>query len=131
MELIDTLLNFPERILDTFIMFIDMIKNTLIGLSKFYDLLMEFDGKVVAMADNCGATEFDGLPVIKAIATFHYVVGDVIFYLVYLFILFGCLWTIYKLDLLIIKFVKMLFDQLTNGISSKGQTTTVLTKVFK
>ena len=131
MNIIESLLKAPQGILDNFLTLLDMIKNALTGLSMFYNLLKEFDDKVVAMVDNCGASEFDGLPVVKAIATFHYVVGDIIFYLIYLVILFGCLWTIYKLVVLMYNLAKMLFNQLSNGVSSKGQLTSLLSKVFK
>lgn len=131
MNIIESLLKAPQGILDNFLTLLDMIKNALTGLSMFYNLLKEFDDKVVAMVDNCGTNEFDGLPVVKAIATFHYVVGDIIFYLIYLVILFGCLWTIYKIVVLMYNLAKMLFNQLSNGVSSKGQLTSLLSKVFK
>lgn len=131
MNLIDELGNAGNRLLDFFQNFIDMITTAIVALKSFYDMLDEFDQRVVAMVDNCGATEFDGLPVVEAISTFHYVVGDVIFYLIYLVVLFGCLWTIFKLVLLIYAKVKEFMSQLTSGVTSKAQFSTVLTKIFK
>ena len=79
------------------------------ALYVFYDSLKEFDDRIVVMVENCGSTEIDGLPVIKAIATYRYVVGDAVFYLMYVVVLFGCLITVWKLVLLIIHyFMKLL-----------------------
>lgn len=100
--MIDNSLEAPSKLIQYFNDFVDMLKTAIYAMTTFYNMLVDFDNRIVAMVDNCGSTEFDGLPVNKAIATVHYVVGDVIFYLLYMLILFGCLFTIYKLIWLII-----------------------------
>lgn len=82
---------------------LDAISTAIFALYEFYDLLKNFDNRIISMTDSCGATEFDGVPVVKAIATYHYVVGDIVFYLMYLIILFGCLLTIWKIIILLYK----------------------------
>lgn len=77
------------------------------------------------------STEFDGLPVNKAIATVHYVVGDVIFYLLYMLILFGCLFTIYKLIWLIIDCVINFITQLKGGTLNPVSFSSLIGKLFK
>lgn len=131
MNLIDKLSDAGSKLLDFFQNFIDMIATAIDALKSFYDMLDEFDKRVVAMVDNCGTTEFDGLPVVEAISTFHYVVGDIIFYLIYLVVLFGCLWTIFKLVLLIYAKVKEFISQLSSGVTSKTQFSSMLTKIFR
>lgn len=131
MNLIETLESAGDKFLDFFQDFIDMITTAIEALKTFYELLDDFDNRIVAMVDNCGATEFDGLPVVEAISTFHYVVGDVIFYLIYIIVLYGCLWTIFKLLLLIYAKIKDLTSQLSGGVVSKVQFSSLLSKIFK
>ena len=131
MNPIESLMDAPAKLKEFFQNFIDMIATAIEALKTFYDLLQEFDERVVSMVDNCGSTEFDGLPVVEAISTFHYVVGDVIFYLIYIVVLFGCLWTIFKLVLLIYSHVRDFIAQLSGGVVSSTQFSTLLTKLFK
>lgn len=131
MNLLEGLENIGSDLLDFFQTFVDMIVNAISAMQTFYELLDEFDTRVVAMVDECGTNEFTGLPVKEAIGTFRYVVGDVIFYLIYLVVLFGCLWTIFKLVILIYAKVKEFTSQLSGGITSKAQFSTLLSKVFR
>lgn len=131
MNLIDVLSDAPSALKNFFQDFINMIATTIQALKSFYDTLDEFDKRIVSMVDNCGTSEFDGLPVVKAIATYHYVVGDVVFYLIYIVVLFGCLWTIFKLVLLIYKYVRDMVSQLSGGVISSTQFSTLITKLFK
>lgn len=131
MKVVEDLVNAASSLLDFFGEIVNSIVSAFDGLAMFYYMLIEFDGRIVAMIDNCGSKEFSGMPINKAIATFHYVVGDIIFYLIYLVVLFGCLWTVYKIVLVIYNYLKMYVSQLSDGASSKGQMTNVLTKLFR
>lgn len=131
MNLIDKLSSAPSALKNFFQEFIDMIATAIKALQSFYDTLDKFDKRIVAMVDNCGTTEFDGLPVVEAIATYHYVVGDVVFYLIYIVVLLGCLWTIFKIVLLIYKYVREFISQLSGGVVSSAQFSSLLTKLFK
>lgn len=120
-----------EKLLQFFDDFIDMVQTALVALKTFHDMLDEFDQRIVAMVDNCGSSEFNGLPVNKAIATYHYAVGDVVFYLMYMVILIGCLFTIYKIVLLIFKAVRNAIDHFTGGSISSVGFTGIISKLFK
>ena len=131
MNLIDKLSGAPAALKNFFEDFVNMIVTAIQALESFYDALDKFDKRIIAMVDNCGASEFDGMPVVKAIATYHYVVGDVVFYLIYIVVLFGCLWTIFKLVLLIYKSVRDMISQLSGGVISSTQFSAMITKLFK
>ncbi len=131
MNIIDNPLEAPSKLIQFFNDFVDMLKTAIYAMNTFYNMLVDFDNRIVAMVDNCGSTEFDGLPVNKAIATVHYVVGDVIFYLLYMLILFGCLFTIYKLIWLIIDCVINFITQLKGGTLSTVNFSSLVGKLFK
>lgn len=131
MNIIDNPLEAPSKLIQFFNDFVDMLKTAIYAMNTFYNMLVNFDNRIVAMVDNCGSTEFDGLPVNKAIATVHYVVGDVIFYLLYMLILFGCLFTIYKLIWLIIDCVINFITQLKGGTLSTVNFSSLVGKLFK
>lgn len=131
MNIIDNPLEAPSKLIQFFNDFVDMLKTAIYAMNTFYNMLVDFDNRIVAMVDNCGSTEFDGLPVNKAIATVHYVVGDVIFYLLYMLILFGCLFTIYKLIWLIIDCVINFITQLKGGTLSTVNFSSIVGKLFK
>ncbi len=129
--MIDNSLEAPSKLIQYFNDFVDMLKTAIYAMTTFYNMLVDFDNRIVAMVDNCGSTEFDGLPVNKAIATVHYVVGDVIFYLLYMLILFGCLFTIYKLIWLIIDCVINFITQLKGGTMNPVSFSSLIGKLFK
>ena len=60
-----------DKLVQFFNDFIDMVQTALVALKTFHDMLEEFDQRIVSMVDNCGSSEFNGLPVNKAIATYH------------------------------------------------------------
>ncbi len=128
--LVNELSEIPSKIIDFFMYIVDMIFSVVDALKTFYDMLVEFDGRIVQMAESCGTSEFTGMPVVEAIGTFRYLVGDVAFYMIYLTILFGCLLTIYKLVVLLYEAVDGLIMQLT-GNNCKALLSSLLNKIFK
>lgn len=118
MNLFSSLSDAASGIVDFFSDFVDMIKTSITALQTFYDMLVDFDERIVNMVDNCGSSEFDGLPVIKAIATYHYAVGDVVFYLMYMVILIGCLFTVYRIVVLLFQALMKLVDLVKSCFSS-------------
>lgn len=119
------------KIMEFFSDLVSMITTALAALDTFLSMLQEFDRRVVRMADSCATSELDGFPVIKAIATYHYAVGDIVFYIMYCVILAGCLFTIYKLIILIYQGTKQFFTSIGTGISSSATWTTIVGKFFK
>jgi hypothetical protein len=118
MNLFDSLSGAASGIVDFFGDFVDMIQTSITALQTFYDMLVDFDDRIVDMVDNCGTSEFDGLPVIKAIATYHYAVGDVVFYLMYMVILLGCLFTIYRIVVLLFQALMKVVDLVKSYFST-------------
>ena len=95
--LVSTPLDIPGKIGSFFQSILDMITSVISALHTLYTTLQEFDAMIIDMADTNGTSQFTGMPVVEAISTFRYLVGDVAFYMIYLTVLFGCLWTIYVL----------------------------------
>ena len=95
--LVSTPLDIPGKIGSFFQSILDMITSVISALHTLYTTLQDFDIMIIDMADTNGTSQFTGMPVVKAISTFRYLVGDVAFYMIYLTVLFGCLWTIYVL----------------------------------
>ena len=95
--LIGSTLDIPGKIVSFFQTILDMITSVISALQTLYTTLQDFDTMIVDMADTNGSSQFSGMPVVEAIGTFRYLVGDVAFYMIYLTVLFGCLWTIYVL----------------------------------
>lgn len=117
-----------EKLMELYDTIVNMIKTSCEALVTFKEGLEDFDKRIVSMVDNCGSTEFDGLPVNKAIATYHYVVGDLIFYLIYIMVLFGCLFTILHLVNLIISKLKGATGNIGSGIFSRGGISSIFSK---
>lgn len=127
--LIDTLIQIPEKVLGFFGYIVEVLASTFEALTLFYQMLDAFDQTIIDMADSCGTSEFINMPILEAIGTFHYLVGDVAFYMIYLSVLAGCLLTIYKLVTLIYEAIDALVYQLT-GSNCKTQIASLLSKIF-
>ena len=112
-----------------FVECVEIVTSAMEALILFCDMLDELDARVVSMVDNCGSSEFVGLPINEAISTFRYVVGDVIFYLLYLAIMFGCLFTIWKLIMLIYSGLKNIKG--SGGFLSPSSFASSFGKIFK
>lgn len=108
------------------------------GLSKIFDIIWQIIGSIVNaiemlykslinitawidnLIDGIISGNIDNLPVLEAIGTYRYLVGDLIFYLTYMLIVTGCLFTIYKLVILIYsEITKMRSSMLFGGILTK------------
>ena len=126
---INALSEIPQKIADFFMVIVDMVISVIDALSTLYSMLQEFDAMVVEMVDSNGVSEFQGMPVVKSISMFRYLVGDVAFYMIYLTVLFGCLWTIYKLVVLLYEAIDALVEQAT-GTSCKSYILSLLSKIF-
>ena len=117
---IGSLTEIPEKIVSFFSSIVDMIVLVLDALQTLYNTLEQFDQTIVSMVDSNGTSEFTGMPV----------VGDMAFYMIYLTVLFGCLWTIYKIVVLLYEAIDALIQQAT-GQTCKGFLSGMLGKFFK
>ena len=128
--LINAISEIPSKILGFFSRIIEMIVMVLDALLTFYEMLLGFDAMIVEMVDSCSFSNYSGMPVVEAISTFRYLVGDVAFYMIYLTVLFGCLMTIYKLVVLLYDAIDALMLQVT-GANCKSLFSNLLSKIFK
>lgn len=95
--------------------FISAIESSVEGLQLACDTINDFDARITTAVDTGFASEFGSLPVADAIGLIRYLVGDPIFYLIYLVILIGCLFTIYKLIVLLYEVVMRIKDIFKTG----------------
>ena len=77
--LIGSTLDIPGKIVGFFQTILDMITSVLSALQTLYTTLQDFDNMIINMADSNGSSQFSGMPVVEAIGTFRYLVGDVAF----------------------------------------------------
>ena len=128
--LVGAVLDIPGKIASFFQTILDMITSVLSALQTLYTTLQDFDNMIINMTDTNGSSQFSGMPVVEAIGTFRYLVGDVAFYMIYLTVLFGCLWTIYVLVTKLYEAMDALISQVT-GYSVKENLSSLLTKLIK
>lgn len=128
--LVGSVLDIPGKIASFFQTILDMITSVLSALQTLYTTLQDFDNMIINMTDTNGSSQFSGMPVVEAIGTFRYLVGDVAFYMIYLTVLFGCLWTIYVLVTKLYEAIDALISQVT-GYSVKENLSSLLTKLIK
>lgn len=128
--LVGSVLDIPGKIASFFQTVLDMITSVLSALQTLYTTLQDFDNMIINMTDTNGSSQFSGMPVVEAIGTFRYLVGDVAFYMIYLTVLFGCLWTIYVLVTKLYEAMDALISQVT-GYSVKENLSSLLTKLIK
>ncbi len=119
-----------DKVLGFFSKIVEGIMTAIEALNTLYEMLCDFDARVIQMAESCGSTEFVGMPVNEAISTFRYLTGDVCFMMIYLTVLFGCLFTIYKLVTLLYEAIDALVLQVS-GVSCKSFFSGLLGKIFK
>lgn len=88
------------------------------SLHRFYDTIGEINGYVRSWT-----TAFSGgesqLPVFTSIGAYRYLVGEGAFYITYIAILCGCLFTIFKLVYILYR----LFEKLQDKIANKNSKT--------
>lgn len=101
MNLLENFSNFFSWLSGVFTDFVNSILSAVDGLKLAYEQLLALDNKIVAAIDSNFSSEFGRLPVVDAIGNVRFLIGDTIFYIIYIFVLFGCLFTIIKIVTLI------------------------------
>lgn len=123
--------NILDAVADFFSFIFVFFKNLVSALTNFYNVLIEINTYVIDLGNSAQSGITGGLPILESVGAYRYLMGDPIFYLTYLLVLVGCLFTIYKLVLLLIKS----FKDMKNSISSNGKTSysllSMLEKIFK
>ncbi len=129
-DLFGSIDDIPSKVVDFFGDIIDIIASVLDALKTFYQMLEDFDATIVAMTESCGSSEFAGMPILDAIGMIRYLVGDIVFYMMYAGILFGCLFAVYKLVVLLFEALEGLVMQVS-GVSCKAYFGSLVGKLFK
>ena len=129
MSFIETFEGIGTAIIEVVQLILDAFVSVFNALNEFYNMLKEFNGMIIAMTKDPSSST--GLPVVEAIGVFRYLVGDMAFYVIYMAVLFGCLFTIYKLVCLLMEAYHALKEQTTAGSYSSNALVEMLTKFFK
>ncbi len=130
MDLLQNISDIPAYLKDFFFDIVEMIGSILDALLTFYAMLNDFDDTIVGMTKDCGTSEFTGMPIMDAIGMIRYLVGDVVFYMMYAGILIGCLFVVYKLVVLLYEAIDSLVVTVT-GTSCGSYFNKLVDKLFK
>ncbi len=130
MDLLQNIADIPSKAVEFFEDIIEMIGSVLDALLTFYTMLDDFDQTIVGMTEDCGTSEFSGMPIMDAIGMIRYLVGDVVFYMMYAGILIGCLFVVYKLVVLLYEAIDSLVESVT-GTSCTSFFNSLVNKLFK
>ena len=129
MALLETLEDVFSGVTNVVGLIFDAFVNVHDSLNEFYNMLKDFNNTVIAITKD--PSTGTGLPVVESIGVFRYLVGDRAFFVIYMVILFGCLFTIYKLVCLIVEAFHALKEQASAGSYSASHLTGLLNKIFK
>ena len=129
MEWIETITNIPNKIIEIISLILSAFAEVSAALQDFYTTLVELKDTVLGMVVD--PSSGSGLPVYEAIGMVRYLVGDVIFHIIYIVILIGCLTTIYKLVCLIMEGWHALKEQVSAGSYSGNAISSIISKFIK
>ena len=123
--------NILESIASFFEFIFTFIGNVVMAMTNFYDTLVEVNTYVIELGNSAQSGITNGMPVLETVGLYRYLMGDPVFYMTYILVVTGCLFTIYKLVLLFIK----TFKEMRNSITGNGKTSVglvgLLSKIFK
>lgn len=91
------------------------------AITMLYDALIDITAWVDNMITALTSGSTNGLPLLEGIGAYRYLVGDLVFYLTYVTIVIGCLFTIYKL-------IQLIYKELSGSMSS-GLMSTLFSKL--
>lgn len=129
MDILSGFSEIAEKIVYIVNLILDAFVEVHSALNDFYNMLKDFNQTIIQVTADPSTNT--GLPVVEAIGTFRYLVGEVAFHVIYICILFGCLFTIYKLVCLLIEAWHAIKDQAGGGSYSGSAISTLITKFFK
>lgn len=116
------------EIIERIIVFVfQFFNNAYYALIEFYNVLVESNNYIKQLTLGATSGSIEGLPLLETIGAYRYLVTDPIFYLTYILIVSGCLFTLYKLFLLI----KASIVDFKATIITKGGTTSNYISILK
>lgn len=129
MEWIENIADLPGKIISIISMILNAFTEVADSLKDFYNTLSELKDTVFNMVldPTCGS----GLPVVESIGLVRFLVGDVIFHVLYIMILIGCLSTLYKLVCLLMEGWHSIKEQVSAGSYSGNALAGLFSKFLK
>ncbi len=103
-----------DGIKNLFAFVVDLFVSTAQALQQFYDTLSEVNDVVIAWTSSAAGTG-NQLPVVASIGAYRYLVGDGAFYLTYVSLLCGCLFTIFQLLHILAKLLDAQSKKINSG----------------
>ena len=123
--------NILESIASFFEFIFTFIGNVVTAMTNFYDTLVEINTYVIDLGNSAQSGITGGMPILETVGLYRYLMGDPVFYMTYILVVTGCLFTIYKLVMLFIK----AFKEMRDSITGSGKTSTGLlgfiSQIFK
>ena len=113
MTWIENIKDIPSKIVEIVGLILSACSVVASALEEFYNTLVELKDMILGMVVD--PSSGSGLPIYEAIGLVRYLVGDVIFHIIYIIILIGCLTTIYKLVCLLMEAWNSLKEQVSAG----------------
>lgn len=129
MNLFETIAELPSKIIWIVSLILDALSEVSSALKDFYDTLSELKDTILQMVVDPASG--NGLPVTESIGLVRYLVGDVIFHVIYIIILIGCLATLYKLVCLLLDAWHALKEQVSAGSYSGNAISSIISKFIK
>ena len=129
MEWIDNITQLPSKIISIISMILNAFSEVAFALKDFYNTLSDLKDTVFNMVvdPSCGS----GLPVVESIGLVRYLVGDLIFHVIYIVVLVGCLSTLYKLVCLLMEGWHAIKEQVSAGSYSGNALSKIFSKFIK
>lgn len=129
MDLIQTIADIPSKIMWIVSLILDAITEVASALKDFYNTLSDLKDTILQMVVD--PSSGSGLPVVESIGLVRFLVGDVIFHIIYIIILLGCLATLYKLVCLLVEAWHALKEQVSAGSYSGDAISSIISKFIK
>lgn len=129
MQWVENITNIPNKIVEIVALILSAFSEVASALQDFYTTLLELKDTILGMVVD--PSSGSGLPVYEAIGLVRYLVGDVIFHIIYIIVLIGCLATIYKLVCLLMEGWNALKEQVSAGSYSGNALSSIISKFIK
>lgn len=129
MQWVENITNIPNKIVEIVALILSAFSEVASALQDFYNTLLELKDTILGMVVD--PSSGSGLPVYDAIGLVRYLVGDVIFHVIYIIVLIGCLATLYKLVCLLMEGWNALKEQVSAGSYSGNALSSIISKFIK
>lgn len=105
-----------------------LIGTTVDAMITLHDQLKTFETDIMKLNESIDSGNIEGLPIVQSIGMIRYIIGDPAFYFMYALVLFGCLFTLYKLVMLLLRALSAMYDQFSKKFSLPSGITNIFNK---